>query len=90
MSSAKERILGKLRAAGKQPVQEISSRWQAPRYQSDERLERFKSELTAAHAEVIETTEILVEVRRAETCANENAGIGLCGRMFGQRSTGIG
>lgn len=57
MSTAKNNILQRLRAAKHKPSTEISSNWQPPRFDKNERLLQFKKSLVTAQAEIIETTE---------------------------------
>ena len=57
MSVAKDNILQRLRAAKSKPSTEVSSNWQPPHFEKEERLIQFKKSLIMAHAEVIETTE---------------------------------
>lgn len=57
MSSARENILKRLRAAGSYPASAARSNWHPPRYDQEARLTRFKTALSLSHAEIIETTE---------------------------------
>ena len=57
MSTAKDNILQRLRAATHKPTTQIPSSWQPPHFEKEERLIQFKKSLIMAHADIIETTE---------------------------------
>jgi len=57
MSTARNNILQRLRAANSSPITKKTSNWQPPRLEKKERLIQFKKSLLAAHTKIIETTE---------------------------------
>ena len=57
MSTAKDNILQRLRAAKHKPAHQTLPSWQPPCFEKEERLLQFKKSLIIAHAEIIETTE---------------------------------
>lgn len=57
MSTAKDNILQRLRAAKHKPSTQTLPSWQPPYFEKEERLLQFKKSLIMAHAEIIETTE---------------------------------
>ena len=71
MSTAKDNILRRLRAAKHTPTTDISSNWEPPRFEKEARLLQFKKSLVLAHAEIIETseetwTQVLIDIAQSK------------------------